>query len=46
MIDPVGWAVITKSGKLYKAASTKESAERKAQQQIGEDAAIQARGKK
>jgi hypothetical protein len=33
-VEPVAWAVITKGGKLYKAASTKESAERKARQQI------------
>jgi hypothetical protein len=33
-VEPVAWAVITRSGKLYKAASIKESAERKAQQQI------------
>ena len=33
-VEPVAWAEITRSGKLYKAASIKESAERKAQQQI------------
>ena len=32
-VGPVAWAAVTENGKLYKAASTRESAERKAEQQ-------------